>query len=219
MGRTADTFDLAEGPLPRFTGKTPFANQRFQRFGRLDRYSKLGIQAIGYALQDAGLDIWAEKRDTGVIASSVFGCLATDSDYYKTVMVKDGILADPNLFTHTLPNSFLGHASITFGLTGVNFVLNDKTGSGLPAMLAALDCISLGECSAMVAGICDVERQPDLLISGKQAPGSIFMVLEKTIERQRQPYGRLSADSRGTLYFDKSEITDISMCVRLCLNQ
>jgi len=217
MGRNADPFALSEGLLPGFSGKSPFKNQTFRRFGRLDRYSKLGLTAIAHALQDAGLNTWKEKRDIGVIVSTVFGCISTDFDYYNTVMPKNGILSDPNLFTYTLPNSFLGHASIMFGLTGTNFVINDKTGSGISAIVSALDCISLGDCDRMLAGICDVEPPPDFPVSGKPAPGSIFMVIEKPVESHCRHYGSLFADKKGTVFFDDSEIKDISECVNLCL--
>jgi len=173
--------------------------------------------AVAYALQDAGLDVWKGKRDIGVIVSTVLGCLATDLDYYNTVMTKNGVLADPNLFTYTLPNSFLGHASIIFGLTGTNFVINEKTESGICALSSAMDCISLGECDTMLAGVCDVEPPPDFPVSRKPAPGAIFIVIEKTIERQIQPYGNLSMGSSGTLFFNGSEINDISTCVKNCL--
>jgi len=217
-GRNADSFGYTEGPLPGLTGKTPFVNQKFRRLGRLDRFSKLGLRAIGYALQDAGLDAWDEKRDIGVIVSTVLGCLATDFDYYNTVLTKNGILADPNLFTYTLPNSFLGHASIIFGLTGTNYVINEKTGSGISALRSAMDCISLGECDTMLAGVCDVDPPPDIPVSAKPAPGAIFVVIEKTIERQIQPYGSLSVDNNGTIFFNESEIQDISTVVRMCLD-
>ena len=217
-GRKADPFGYYESALPALAGKTPFTNQNFRRFGRLDRFSRLGLRAAAYALQDAGLDAWKEKRDIGIIASSVLGCLATDLDYYHTVMRKNGILADPNLFTYTLPNSFLGHASIIFGLTGVNFVINEKTDSGISALRSAMDCISLGECDTMLAGVCDVEAPPDFPVSRKAVPGAIFLVIEKTIERQIKPYGRISVDKDGILYFNESEIKGISMFIRMCLD-
>jgi 3-oxoacyl-[acyl-carrier-protein] synthase II len=218
MGRNKDTFEMSEGALPRFEGKMPFANPKFRRAGRLDRFSKLGITAMAYALRDAGLDTWEQKRDIGAIVSTVFGCLATDIDYYKTVMVKNGILADPNLFTYTLPNSFLGYASLIFGLTGTNFVINDKTSSGIPALRPALDCITLGESGAMLAGICDVERPLDIPVFEKFLPGAVFVVIEKTIERQCRPYGRLSVDNNGNVLFNESKTDEIATCVRKCLN-
>lgn len=217
MGRSADPFEFSEGSLPKIMGKIPGNNQAFRRFGRLDRYSKLGMKAIAHALQDAGLDAWEEKRDMGVIVSTVFGCITTDIDYYNTVMEKNGILADPNLFAYTLPNSFLGHVSMVFGLTGMNFIINDDTDSGLSALRSALDCISLGECMAMLAGICDVEPPPDFPVAGNLAPGSIFVVIEKDPERQGCSYGRLSMDNSGNVFFNESEIKDISTCVRRCL--
>jgi len=219
MGRNTHSFELSEGPLPKLAGKMIFENQSFRRFGRLDRFSKVGLSAIAYALQDAGLDIWKEKREIGIIASTLFGCLATDFDYYNTVMPKDGLLADPNLFTYTLPNTFLGHASIIFGLTGTNFIINEKTNTGLSALRSALDCLSLGECGTMLAGICDVECPPDFPKSEKTAPGSVFVVLEQTIgKRPQQPYGELTMDKAGAIFFNESEIKDISMCVKKCMS-
>jgi 3-oxoacyl-[acyl-carrier-protein] synthase II len=217
MAGDNDPFELSSGDLPGLSGRMPFATPSFRRSGRLDRFSRVGITAIGYALRDAGLETWKVKRDMGVIASTVFGCLATDMDYYKTVMVKNGALADPNLFTYTLSNSFLGYASIIFGLTGTNFVLNERTNSGISAISSALDCISLGEDGAMLAGICDVEPPGDLPIPGKAAPGSVFIVMEKALERAVKPYGRISADKSGKVLFNGSEIKDIAGCVKRCL--
>ena len=78
----------------------------------MDEYSKLGMGAIAYALKDAMLDEWEEKRAIGIIASTVYGCLGTDFDYYNTVIPQDGLFASPNLFTYTLPNCFLGDAAM-----------------------------------------------------------------------------------------------------------
>lgn len=217
-GRNTDPFGYYEGALPGLAGKSPFSNQGFRRFGRLDRFSRLGLRAVAHALQDAGLDAWKEKRDIGIVVSSALGCLATDLDYYTTVMTKNGVLADPNLFTYTLPNSFIGHASMIFGLTGTNFVINEKTVSGISALGSAMDCISLGECETMLAGVCDLGAPPDFPVSVKPVPGAIFAVIEKTVNRKIQPFGSLSMDKNGILFFNNSEIEDISMCVRMCLD-
>jgi 3-oxoacyl-[acyl-carrier-protein] synthase II len=216
-GRNADPFGYSLGSLPGLTGRSRFPNRSFRRFGRLDKFSKLGLSAAAYALQDAGLDVWREKRDIGVIVSTVLGCLATDFDYYGTVMIKNGTLADPNLFTYTLPNTFLGHVSIIFGLTGTNFIVNEKTGTGISALCSAMDCISLGECDTMIAGICDIEPPAGFSVSEKPIPGAIFVVIEKGIDRQIQPYGSLSMNNIGRLFFNGSEINDISTLVKNCL--
>lgn len=212
MGRSADPFDLSHRALPRLGSRVPFVSQRFRRLGRLDKFSMLGLRAVAYALRDAGLDEWEQRREIGVIASTVFGCLATDTDFYNTVLHQNGLLADPNLFAHSLPNTFLGHASIVFGLTGVNFMINDRTGSGLTALASALDCISSGETDFMLAGICDLEcpqgiTEPDTL------PGSIFVVLEKTLRKDSKPYGQISENKGGAIIFNEAEIKHISEIV------
>jgi len=220
MARNRDPFDQVEGPLPGLAGRLPFKNHAFKRYGRLDRFSRLGLMAVGYALQDAGLEAWKEKRDIGVIVSTVLGCLATDIDYYRTVMMKNGILADPNLFTHTLPNSFVGHASMIFGLTGVNFVINDKTGSGISALVSAMDCILLGECDTVLTGICDVDPPRDFPVSLRPVPGARFVVIEKTAgKRDLKPHGELAMEKTEALFFNGTEIKDISICVKKCLSE
>lgn len=219
QGRRFDPFDLSHGALPGLSGKITLKNQSFKRFGRMDRYCKLGIKTVDYALQDAGLDVWEEKRDIGLIVSTVLGCLATDIDYFKTVIPRDGLIADPNLFTYCLPNSFIGYAAIIFGLTGTNFVINERTGPGLSALVSAMDCILLGECDTVLAGICDVEHETGIPASARPVPGAIFLVIEKTVNRDVRPYGRISADKKGGLFFNGSRIEDISMCVKKCLGE
>jgi 3-oxoacyl-[acyl-carrier-protein] synthase II len=216
MGRNADPFDLSHGALPRLGNRIPFVSPRFRRLGRLDKFSMLGLRAIAYALKDAELDEWDERREIGVIASTVFGCLSTDMDFYDTVLPQSGLLADPNLFAHTLPNTFLGHASIVFGLTGPDYVINDMTGSGLAALSSALECISMGEADTMLAGICDVEC-PHGIIESNTAPGAVFLVLEKTLRKDSKPYGSLSVNKNGALLFDDFEITYISEIVKKSL--
>jgi len=82
------------------------------RYGRMDEYSRLGLMAVALALKDAELDQWTEMRNIAVIASTVYGCLQTDAEYYDTVRPQGGRLASPNLFAYTLSNTFLGEATI-----------------------------------------------------------------------------------------------------------
>jgi 3-oxoacyl-[acyl-carrier-protein] synthase II len=216
MGRNADPFALSHGALPRLGSRVPFVSQRFRRLGRLDKFSMLGLRAVAYALRDAGLDEWEQRREIGVIASTVFGCLATDTDFYNTVLPQNGLLADPNLFAHTLPNTFLGHASIVFGLTGPNYVINDRTGSGLTALASSLECISTGEADFMLAGICDIEC-PSGFSESSTLPGAVFLMIEKTLRKDCKPFGRLSVSKGGVLFFDDAEIKNISEIVKKTL--
>ncbi len=113
-------------------------------FGRLDNYSKLGFAAITFALRDAQMDQWVKKRPIGIIASTVYGCLATDIDYYETVVPEGGAFASPSLFAYTLPNVYLGEVATHFGLTGQTFVINEPESSGIAGLRMALNNIMSG---------------------------------------------------------------------------
>ena len=95
-GREHRRFEMTAGRLPGITRPAIF-EKPCQRFGRMDRFSRLGLAAIAFALKDAGLEKWTRKRDIGIIASTVYGCLATDVDYFDTVIPQEGRLARPNL--------------------------------------------------------------------------------------------------------------------------
>jgi 3-oxoacyl-[acyl-carrier-protein] synthase II len=96
-GRDYRTLTTQDGKLPKLTSRMIFGKSSMH-FGRLDDYSKLGFAAVTFALKDARLDQWSKKRPIGIIASTTYGCLATDIDYYETVVPEGGAFASPNLF-------------------------------------------------------------------------------------------------------------------------
>ena len=124
-GRDYETFAMPWGPLPDINPSDMF-KKPYPNFRRMDKYSRLGLTAIAIALIDAGLSEWTRERNIGIIASTVYGCLETDVDYYKTVIPDRGANASPALFSYTLANSYLGEAAIRFGLTGINYVLTEQ---------------------------------------------------------------------------------------------
>lgn len=180
-------FQTAPGRLPRIRWRDILDTPN-PRFGRLDDFSRAGVLAVATALQDAGMAEWGpEKRSVGIIASTRWGCLASDQEYYQTVIPEHGALASPNRFAYTLPNCFLGEAAITFGLAGPGYVINSGTpGPGdtgvLDALEVALDWLGNG-CVAMLAGFCDVPPEPP---TATDAPvGAGFVVLKATADRTR----------------------------------
>lgn len=177
-GKDEGDFSLSPGELPPLKRKDIFADP-YNRFGRLDDFSRLGLSGVALALQDAGLDQWEEKRDIGVIASTRFGCLPTDIAYFDTVIPDDGALASPNLFAYTLSNCFLGEAAIRFGLTGTGFVINEDDPNRMGGLRMALDSLECGECKTIVAGFCDLPAPAELRINEAAPPGAVFLVLEK----------------------------------------
>ena len=215
-GRKSDSFSMPAGNLPKITGIAVF-NKPSKQIGRMDEYSRLGLAAIAFALKDAGLEKWKKKRDIGIIASTVYGCLHTDIDFFNTVIPNGGLMASPNLFAYTLPNCFLGEAAIHFGLTGEGFVVNDSSHARLTSLQIALDIVSCGETEKMVCGVCDLGR-PLLFGSGKDVPsGSLFLVIEKSPESNLSSYGELNLDKDDSISFNKKQIADLMSLVNECI--
>lgn len=210
-GKGCNPFDFTKGVIPEIKG-TMFPENPAFRKGRLDRFSILGLEAITFALHDAGLYEFNKKQNTGIIASTVYGCLATDLEYYETLIPENGGLPDPNLFTHTLPNIFLGYAAMLYNLTGPNHVLYEKVSSGLSAIDAAMECILSGECDAMLAGICDVEAPDSYICNDRFRPGAIFILIENN-PCDNQNYGQLTIDNKGNIYLNNNNVKDIESCV------
>ncbi|MBJ6748725.1 beta-ketoacyl synthase N-terminal-like domain-containing protein [Geomonas anaerohicana] len=176
MGSQGSELIFADLPLPALARRDVFAEPN-QRFGRMSDYAKLGLAALAFALRDAELESWSEKRPFGVVAGTRLGCLATDLDYQRTVLLEGGGLASPNLFAYTLANCFLGDAAIQFGLTGSLLAVNETQSAGLGALTMALDQLALKEEPVVLAGVCDLAPPEPLADVKHFFPGAAFLVL------------------------------------------
>lgn len=205
----ASGFALAQGELPELARRDVFADP-FQRYGRLDRFSRLGLAAIAFALRDAGLEAWQQKRPVGVIAATRYGCLATDTDYFDTVLPAGGSMASPNLFAYTLPNCFLGEAAIRFGLTGTSFIVSGDTPARLGALRLALESLALGEEETVLAGCCDLAPPPGLAAAADVPPGAVFAVLSRAAG---SGYGEVAIAGDGVFRLNGESIFDWSALV------
>lgn len=165
-----------------------------RRFGRMDSFSKLGLAAITFALRDAGLEAWQEKRAIGILADTFSGCFQTDCDYFNTVIPDEGVFASPQLFAYTLSNTFLGEAALRFGLTGNCQVVNCCNDDGLSVIHQAIEAIHWGEDERVVVGFCD--HGP---LGALKAPGALFLVLEMAAESVVDEHKNLKRDENGTL--------------------
>lgn len=201
-GRNYETLPSLTGELPVIPKKDIF-DKPFMRFGRLDTYSKVGITSAALALKDAGLYGWTEKRNIGIVASTVTGCLATDADYFDTVTVEDGRLASPNLFAYTLPNSFIGETALFFGLTGSNFIIQEEPLTGLGSLVCAMLTIAGNDSDIMLAGICDTGYTEIPGPDNGLPTGSIFVVLESEGRTGVQTYGHITEMSGRICFHDK----------------
>jgi len=216
-GRDHESFTMPWGPLPKIDPSDMF-KKPYPNFRRMDKYSRLGLTAIAFALIDAGLSEWTRERNIGIIASTVYGCLETDVDYYKTVIPDRGSNASPALFSYTLANSYLGEVAIRFGITGTNYVLTEQHPTGLAGLQTALDHISRGDAEQILGGVCDVGCPQIFGKPGKVPPGAVFFMIEKSFTRRISSYGELSMDEKGSLIYNGSEIKDLATLVQKCLD-
>jgi 3-oxoacyl-[acyl-carrier-protein] synthase II len=205
-GRQGSNCSFSSLPLPALTRKDVFAEPN-QRFGRMSEYSKLGLAALAFALRDAGLEKWSEKRPIGVVAATKTGCLATDLDYHRTVLMEGGGLASPNLFAYTLANCFLGDAAIQFGLTGSSLAVNESR-EGLDAVRIAMEDLAMGEADTMVAGICDLAAPEGYAGAVELLAGAAFLVLAATAG-SGESYGSVTLADDGSIQFAGSAVASV----------
>jgi 3-oxoacyl-[acyl-carrier-protein] synthase II len=215
-GREHQSFAMPRGQLPEINPADMF-KKPYPNFRRMDEYSRLGLTATALALTDAGLAEWTRERDIGIIASTFYGCLGTDVDYYNTVIPDRGAQASPALFSYTLANSFLGEAAIRFGLTGINYVITEQRPTGLAVLQTALDHITRGDIEKIIAGACDVGCPQIFGEPDKVPPGAVFFMIEKSFARKISSYGELTMSAKGDVIFNASEINDLTTLVQKCL--
>jgi len=215
-GKDYEDFLMADGRLPDISHE-PVFHRDYPSFRRLDEYSRLGLVAMGFALRDAGIAEWKEKRPIGMIASTETGCLHTDISYFDGVLSQKGIDASPALFSYTLPNSFLGEAAIRFGLTGATFVITEEIPLGTACLKTTLECIALKETDRMLCGVCNVAALPPYHGLNRSPPGALFFMIEKSPERGFS-YGRLGLREKGGIDFNGREVTDLAGLARMCLS-
>jgi len=215
-GREAREFSMTSGPIPPVAREDVFPEPNL-RFGRLPQYSRVGLAAVAFALRDAGMEQWKTKRFAGLVASTRAGCLATDIEYYDTVLPEGGGLASPNLFPSTLPTCFLGEAAIQFGLAGPTLIVNDPAEDALSGVRMALESLSWGECGTMLAGHIDLPAGP--AIPGIRTPwtGGLFMVLENAPDAAATGYGTLDLSDEGAVRHNGIGVAGLNELVRACL--
>jgi 3-oxoacyl-[acyl-carrier-protein] synthase II len=217
-GREHQRFAMPRGQLPEINPADMF-KRPYPNFRRMDEYSRLGLTATALALIDAGLSEWTRERDIGMIASTFYGCLGTDVDYYQTVIPDRGAQASPALFSYTLANGFLGEAAIRFGLTGINYVVTEQRPTGLAGLQTALDHISRGDIEKILGGVCDVGCPQIFGELAKVPPGAVFFMLEKSATKEHSSYGQLQLNHSGDLLLDGSEVKDLTALVQKCITR
>ena len=207
---SSQEFYPVEGDLGKL-GRDLFIDQSDSRWGRLDRYSKAGLIAGAWALQDSGFELSGPAVNMAMAVSTPSGSSEVDGSYFETVLLDNGLLASPNLFAYTLPSCMLGELSIRFSLTGPEYMLMDNFADMLTGIKVGADCLSQGY-DQVLAGYCNVIPGVELANGTCGFAGAVFLVLEKTKEQSKLQYNGFD------LIYNKKEISDIVQLIK-CLRQ
>ena len=179
----------------------------------MDDFSKLGFAAIVFAMQDAQRHE-APEKNTAIIASSSTGCLETDLKYQATLLRENNTLPSPAIFAYTLPSCFLGEASILYGLTGENFIINKENTTGMTGLGMAVDLLALQQADMVLCGINNSEINNFEDGTNYIKSGAIFFLLENKKTKKTGSYGQLHLNpSNNEFYFKKKSqknIQDVS---------
>jgi 3-oxoacyl-[acyl-carrier-protein] synthase II len=212
-------FGQRPGALPEFRC-AEVLRRPCPRFGRFDAFSRVGVAALSFCLEDAGLAEWESKRPLGIVAGTMLGCLDVDTAYYASALDGDGSTASPNLFTYTLPNCFVGEAAAQFGLTGPAYVLTLTPAEPLAWLGAALDMLTDGGAPVVLAGVNEGMAANTVPGAAQALPGAVFLALASPAAAAcfRRPLGRLRGD-RGQYEFEGREVRSLAGLVEAVIEK
>lgn len=155
--------------------------KRPSRWGRFDRFTRMGFVAASLALQDA-VYVHDGNKVTGMVISSFYGTVNTDRSYYETTLEEDGAFSSPNLFSYTLPVVLVGECSTLYQFSGPAFCTgDDPLNRGVWGIKIGLDFIESGMADQMLVGV--VEDPPE---ESDASPVSIFVFLERENRAAKQ---------------------------------
>jgi 3-oxoacyl-[acyl-carrier-protein] synthase II len=222
-GKDFDRFSPTNTPHKPITRKDVL-DEPYKPFGRMDCFSKTGFAGIYFAYKDAGLiESNSNNEDTtsntSIIASTLYGCLDTDKNFFDTIKSENGKNASPALFAYTLPNTFLGEASIYLKATGETFVLKENNLKGLTALKMSFDLLDSDESDFVICGLCDSLNTDSFkeLFNIKKTPfsGSLFLTISK--EKLQSCYGEIEEDKNGSIFFDGIHIENLLELAQVCI--
>ncbi|MCP3901669.1 MAG: hypothetical protein GY707_18320, partial [Desulfobacteraceae bacterium] len=210
-GRQFNEFKSKPGKLPPISRKN-ILDKPYKSFGRMDFFSKIGFAGIYFSYKDAGLinSEWSntdKSSNTSIIASTFFGCLKTDENFFNTTKSENGKHASPALFAYTLSNTFLGEASIYLKTNGENFVINKDPTNGITALKMCFDILDSEQSDFVLCGLCDTNTPEFLETNENCFAGSLFFTISK--QKHKICYGELKESQKGNILFNKNNINNL----------
>ncbi len=128
---------------------------------RMDRISRMVVASVKLAMEDAGLLIEEEDPErVGIIIGTGLGSSKTVDLFFRD-LVRDGPNeVAPLLFQTSVPNAICSHASIEFGIKGINSTFSHKEASAESAIVHAFEALRRGKADVIFAGGADEISEP-----------------------------------------------------------
>jgi 3-oxoacyl-[acyl-carrier-protein] synthase II len=128
---------------------------------RMDRISRMVTASVKLAIQDAGLEMAAEDPErVGIIIGTGLGSSKTVDLFFRDLVRNGPHEVAPLLFQTSVPNAICSHASIEFGIKGINTTFSHKEASAESAMVHAFEALRCGKAEIIFAGGGDEISEP-----------------------------------------------------------
>ena len=123
---------------------------------RMDGTGPLALVAIQQAMDDARYTVTGDGDDRAGVVLGTYSAGGQATNEYLSAFFQGGPTGAPALlFNSTVANAAAGLAGLEFKLRGPNATISHKEGSGLAAVVTAVDLLRMGRADAVAAGGMD----------------------------------------------------------------
>jgi 3-oxoacyl-[acyl-carrier-protein] synthase II len=146
-----------------FQVKDPDYKQYIQpgNLRRMDRISRMVSASVRLAIQDAGLRMAEEDPErVGIMIGTGLGSSKTVDLFFRDLVHHGPHEVAPLLFQTSVPNAICSHASIEFGIKGINTTFSHKEASAESAIIHAFETLRRGKADVVFAGGGDEISEP-----------------------------------------------------------
>jgi 3-oxoacyl-[acyl-carrier-protein] synthase II len=128
---------------------------------RMDRISRMVTASVRLAIQDADLHVEEEDPErVGIMIGTGLGSSKTVDLFFRDVVRHGPSEVAPLLFQTSVPNAICSHASIEFGIRGINTTFSHKEASAESAIVYAFEALRRGKADVIFAGGGDEISEP-----------------------------------------------------------
>ena len=128
---------------------------------RMDRISRMVTASVKLAIQDAGLEMGQEDPERiGIMIGTGLGSSKTVDLFFRDLVRNGPHEVAPLLFQTSVPNAICSHASIEFGIKGINTTFSHKEVSAESAIVHAFEALRRGTAEVVLAGGGDEISEP-----------------------------------------------------------